>query len=102
VECIAYNSAKNILCSGGDDKTIRCWDINMMNCQAIIFDQDSVVLGLDFSQSGTLLLSADEGGEVIVRQADNLHNFIKLMILIRELEKVLVFILNMINNYYKI
>jgi hypothetical protein len=74
----------------------------MMNCQAIIFDQDSVVLGLDFSQSGTLLLSADEGGEVIVRQADNLHNFIKLMILIRELEKVLVFIINMINNYYKI
>ena len=47
--------------------TVRCWNIDTMNCTAIIFDFTSSVLSLDFSIDGKHLVSGEENGNVILR-----------------------------------
>ena len=47
--------------------TVRCWNIITMNCIAIIFDFNSPILTLDFSNDGIHLISGDEDGNLIIR-----------------------------------
>ena len=46
--------------------TVRCWNIETMNCQAIIFDYNSPIIDLDFSKNGQKLISCDEDGDIIL------------------------------------
>ena len=58
-------------------------------CTAIVFEIDSAVLSLDFSERGSYILSGDEEGNVVYRNIDDLNSFIKLMNFIQELKKVI-------------
>ena len=60
VICLAYSHWKQLLCSGGDDNTIRCWNIEKNMCTAIVFDVETPVLSLDFDERGQYMLSGDE------------------------------------------
>jgi len=80
-----------ILCSGSDDRTIRCWNILTMNCEAIISDYASPIYDLDFSSAQSLLVSSDEEGAIRLQSTKNLQNFVKLMIFINALENVFSF-----------
>ena len=53
-----------MLCSGSDDRTIRCWNIQTMNCEAIISDFVFPIYDLDYSSIKHLLVSCDEQGAV--------------------------------------
>lgn len=57
-------------------------------CTAIVFDIDAPVTSIDFDERGQHIISGDEDGNVVLRTADNLNSFIKLMNFILELKKV--------------
>jgi WD40 repeat protein len=90
IYCIGFSKTKNILCSGSEDLTVRIWDADSLNCYAILYDyvpNNAAVNSLAFSKNGQFLCSGDSKGCIIIRQTDNLHNFIKLMQFISALEK---------------
>ena len=60
-----------------------------MNCIAIILDFNSPVISLAFSNDGSVIVSGDEDGNLVVRQTKSLNNFTTLMILIKALLKVM-------------
>jgi WD40 repeat protein len=53
-----------MLCSGSDDKTVRCWNVNTLNCQAIISDFKSPILDLAFSKNDHYLVCSEDDGNV--------------------------------------
>ena len=62
VNAIAWHPAENILATGGEDGTIKLWDMNNNVELATIAKQDDAMTVLDWNTDGDFLAAGDAGG----------------------------------------
>ena len=78
--CLAFHPTLPLLVSGGEDNTVRIWNVQPAGKSAVLQGHKSAVYGVAFSPDGKLLVSAGNNGNLKIwnleptkeeRQAEN-------------------------------
>ncbi|KAB8332317.1 hypothetical protein SD80_019625, partial [Scytonema tolypothrichoides VB-61278] len=65
VESLAFTSDSRSLLSGGEDRTLRVWDVVSEQCVRTIAGHSVALYDLDWSPEGTHLVSGGADGQVL-------------------------------------